>query len=617
MYLHPLPPPPDPVDFSSCLIPTSTSSISTAHLAKATHAREGVRSVLSNARLAAASCSGGTPGGTFEVKLVSAIEDYLPHLIAIYNGTQTDDLVWRAEAWFAWPAPLSPSSPTSNKLNIGGSSSSAYAKHGPFASSSLRFELDNLLILYSLALSNLALLQSISVGSYEYTKSLMDTQRKDYENILKRGVTFGKKAVEVVQWMIRDLDAAESNEADGRQDWNEEWQSSRRRLLEGLQALHQLPPTLISLRLLLSPATCTITSTQHEPPPLPKGHPSASLLAKLCLEVPRLVEQAQLNLQSASGKGGNGKAGRKLFGGAGTSGSGTAVDESKLSSKFKRFGIGKNRKEKEPEYVHRSISPSPEPALLSSASTPHRARPTAHESRSYRGNASSSTHPSYPGPSLAPVTSRLFKYLDSIAPLYRSISLKYLALSVGESGEDGSGGRHAEAVVYLRMAKGELDKLTDGPSTPLEEFIGKDDSKSMRARLGRKDSSQPDQLEHPESEQNRTSSSHPLRARLQTYHSMIYSSHTSSIAHILNLYKRLNDSVSFQVLPSVADLSGKIPTPRGLLTFDQGGGGGGWTPPKAAFGREGTGESGGQGFLIGAEGGEDTEGAYAGKGAYY
>jgi hypothetical protein len=167
---------------------------------------------------------------------VSAIEDYLPHLIAIYNGTQTDDLVWRAEAWFAWPAPLSPSSSNSNKLNIGGSSSSTYAKHGPFASSSLRFELDNLLILYSLALSNLALLQSISVGSYEYSKSLMDTQRKDYENILKRGVTFGKKAVEVVQWMIRDLDAAEGNEADGRQDWNEEWQSSRRRLLEGLQA---------------------------------------------------------------------------------------------------------------------------------------------------------------------------------------------------------------------------------------------------------------------------------------------------------------------------------------------------------------------------------------------
>lgn len=239
MYLHPLPPPPDSVDFSTCLIPTSTSSISTAHLAKATHAREGVRGVLSNARLAAASSSNsssGTAGGTYEVKLVSAIEDYLPHLIAIYNGTQTDDLVWRTEAWFAWPALLSPSSPNSNKLNIGTSSSSTYAKHGPFASSSLRFELDNLLILYSLALSNLALLQSISVGSYEYSKSLVDTQRKDCENILKRGVTFGKKAVEVVQWMIRDLDAAEGNEADGRQDWNEEWQSSRRRLLEGLQA---------------------------------------------------------------------------------------------------------------------------------------------------------------------------------------------------------------------------------------------------------------------------------------------------------------------------------------------------------------------------------------------
>jgi hypothetical protein len=219
------------------------------------------------------------------------------------------------------------------------------------------------------------------------------------------------------------------------------------------------------------------------------------------------------------------------------------------------------------------------------------------------------------------VTSRLFNYLESISALYRSISLKYLALSVGESGDDGSGGKHAEAVVYLRMAKGELDKLTDGPSTPLEEFIGKDESKSMRSRLGRKDSSHPDQLEHPESEQSRssTSSSHPLRGRLQTYHSTIYSSHTSSVAHILNLYKRLNDTVSFQVLPSVADLSGKIPTPRGLLTFDQSVSAGGWTPPKAAFGRERTGEGAGagQGFLIGAEGDEDTEGAYAGKGAYY
>lgn len=218
---------------------------------------------------------------------------------------------------------------------------------------------------------------------------------------------------------------------------------------------------------------------------------------------------------------------------------------------------------------------------------------------------------------MAPVTSRLFSYLDSISALYRSISLKYLALSVGESGDDGSGGKHADAVVYLRMAKGELDKLTDGPSTPLEEFIGKDEGKSMRARLGRKDASHLDQLEHPESEQSRTSSSHPLGGRLQTYHSTVYSSHLSSVAHIMNLYKRLNDTVSFQVLPSVADLSGKIPTPRGLLTFDQGGGGSGWTPPKAAFGRERTGEGAGRGFLIGGEGGEDAEGAYAGRGAYY
>ena len=97
MYLFPLPPAPSPVDYSTHLIPTSSSPISPVHLSKATQQREAIRTLLSRA---ASSSASGT-----EAKLVSAIEEYLPSLAALFDAIKTDDVVVRSAASFQWAPP--------------------------------------------------------------------------------------------------------------------------------------------------------------------------------------------------------------------------------------------------------------------------------------------------------------------------------------------------------------------------------------------------------------------------------------------------------------------------------------------------------------------------------
>lgn len=450
--------------------------------------------------------------------------------------------------------------------------------------------------------------------------------------------------------------------------------------------MHQLPSTLLSLRLLLSPSVCYINSTQQLPPPLPKGHPSPSLLARLFLEVPRIVEETRSDFEQASGTsyGSGVKTSKKLFsrnshkdGARGFSddssnnNSNGAGGPAKLTSKFKKFGLG-SKKDGRPG---------------SSSSHPGQGADAARGSGAGLG-AGGKQHLLHPSPpSLVPINSDVFYYLDALSALCKAVTFRFLAIAAGEESGGGStegasgmgegqnaqsssssGGRHAEAIVWLRMASSELSRLATSPGAKevFEVFVGKADGKSLRARLGGKkdgaDTSsgnagnnqdggldgQPNPLDSSSSSSTSPSQAHrhPLSHRLQSYHSQVLTSELNQLAHCTNVYTRLNDSVSFQRLPTIEDLWTKIPGPRNIVTFSPVGSPASWSAPRPEFGPGSTasaessratlgsggaedsskglilGRSGGTGEYAGASGDSaagagGTNAGYVGSGAYY
>lgn len=609
MYLHPLPPPPHSVDFSATLISTSSSSVSPVHLSRTTQLRENVRSILAN------------PSGTVvEVKLVQAIEDYLPCLIAIFNCCQTDQVVWKRDAWFVWYPLLSP--------HAKDSTSSATSGSPPYASTSILFELDHVLILYSLALSNLATLQYVSVGSYEFERTLSEADRKQKDVILKRGVAFSQKAIGVVRWLLQDLSVTDEN-----QD-SQEWGQTRRRLLEGLVALHQLPPTLISLRLLMSQSTSTIQSSGQLPPPIPKGHPSPSLLAKLYLEVPRLADEAGVNLAAAAGQDITGQQQsssssniRKFLSpsSAGTSSS----SGGKLTSKFKGLGLGRSSPSKQHgDDLHRSASHGQEDITGSPSQSPLAPPGTS------------------PSPPHVPLSNSLLLYLTCLPHLYKATAFLYLGLASGESTDSSSdAAHHGEAIVWLQMALGQLNVILDD-TRKLDDLVGKPERVRMERHYskkptteGNKDRSwqmktekrQQDQQQQSEPQlPSKGTTHHPLHHRLQSHTTHIIRSLHLSITHTSQVYTRLNDSISFQRLPSQQDMYTKIPTPRAVLSGNDSARGE-WKCPRPQFGPGSESESSEDqpgpgredansqwGLINGQHAGDDEQrDGYVGKGAYY
>lgn len=634
MYLFPLPPAPSPVDYSTHLIPTSSSPISPVHLSKATQQREAIRTLLSRA---ASSSASGT-----EAKLVSAIEEYLPSLAALFDAIKTDDVVVRSAASFQWAPPLDPSS------------SSA-----PPSYSTLGAEVEHVVLLYAISLHNLAILHALSAGpTYDFSATLPEAGRKERDATVKRAAaTWGVKAVRVARWLYAHAEGLqtgcggeENKRGGGRgggregavrcssdEDEDEEGgcgpSTRRRRLWRGVATLLELSPTLAMLRVLTSAANSHAASTGTRPPPLPPGHASPGLLAKLFLEVPRIADEAKADLEAATGVGATRREGG---------------DTNGLSSRFKRFGLGKN------------ISNSSGPGAVSSAS-----------------RTSSSLR----------VSPRLMRYLTAIASWGRTTSLLYLGLQAGEET------RHAEASVWLRMARDELVSRSASEEQPDDDGSSDDSSDSgrggsskeakayvtawdeltgqrrvlkkevrpvlrqamrrsnqvkqkrvggLKGKLGGNSKSSKSNSATLDTADGTTASSsssivqgpdvHPLTHRLQQYHSVLLTSGTVPLlAHLYKMYRNLNDSISFQPLPARADLLGKMPGPRTILSLGEAGaeaGGEGWQMPKAEWGtrlgrrREGQdGDEEGLGVGLiggkgGAAGGEDGQ-SYAGQGAYY
>lgn len=651
MLLHPLPPPPAPFDFSAAFIPTSASTVSALHLTKTTQYRQALRSILASHQASRTQAKSGAPSpaaAAVEVKLIQAIDDYLPCLVAVFNSCRTDELVWRGSADTAavssqppfiwWPllcidaaSLVSCSSPSSAP------SPSAKPHSGPYGSRSILFELDNVLVLYSLALSNLAVLQSIAVASYEYTdRVLSDESRKTKEASLKRGVTWGRKAVAVIRWLIDNQEVflfPGSVPQELGDSWSQEGETSRRRMLAGLLSFHQLVPTLLTLRILLSPAQSHITTSQTTIPPLPKGYPSPALLAKLFLEVSRIADEARGELEAASGR----DVTTGTYGGGKLLRASLKANSSKLASRFKSFGIGggKNRdaereRASHPSYHDRAdLRDGPPLSCQSSGQKRHafeaRTRDERADGSGAGKNPRSVSIP--PPPNLCCVAGRIFRYLDAIGSYSRGVAFLYLGVAAAEGsgaggttqegGFNSSGGRYGEAIVWLRLARIELlgseeaAKKSSMLPKAWEEWTGRKDAFAVLSKLlafdrfgskgrhkegkearkggllnagkfgtegsstspGRRDDPITGPDEHADDTQaTSVTTLHPLCPRLASYHSLLLHTNLAPLlCHLVNTYAALNDTVAFQPLPSSSELQQKIPSSRAVLTFEAAG----------------------------------------------
>ncbi|TFK54538.1 hypothetical protein OE88DRAFT_1624830 [Heliocybe sulcata] len=181
------------------------------------------------------------------------------------------------------------------------------------------------------------------------------------------------------------------------------------------------------------------------------------------------------------------------------------------------------------------------------------------------------------------VSPALRHYLSSEAAFHSALSHKWLGVDAGERAQTG------ESVGFLSWAKHELADLKDKPLAVNAGEREKDLREWRKGRLGRE---------------------------------------TESVAAFLRGYQKMNDSVSFQDVPSQADLQARVPAGRLAVARKE------WAKPMPAFGPGSLEDARRKAEALelddeGGGGGEDGEkraadaasprsgGAYAGSGSYF
>ncbi|CCF50958.1 hypothetical protein NDA11_007373 [Ustilago hordei] len=561
-------------------------------------------------------CKDGAVGNTDWLSIIKRIEEYLPHLLGVFNSVQTDDLLLRYEPVFSWRTWISCS-------RLGGA--------GRMQLPGLYYELASTLLTYSLTLSNLAASAVDGLGSFETNRSLSWQQRKDKDDKLRWAADTLCRASGILLLLSTEL--------------LPKWKVS-------VGSVEVLPPDLtqeatlalskvclaeaqaLAIRKLVSPSLASSVDRVTPGPPLQKGHPSASLLAKLHLSVVEEMEaslalmrtvrergrskakKAGVGGRKAAGAGGGGEAGLSANyehelssrisetndaiarmglgdaeeGGAGGGGGGGGVGKRKLFGKFKLGHKGKN------DAPSPSPSPSPSPA-----------------GGGGRGGAGGGGAGFYSAPSTTTssnseleITSSLLKYLSFSSQFHRAIAYKWLGIDAAESSN-----KIGTAITLLSLSTSILSSATLRNLTSSLCNISISSSTLL-----------------------------PTKKRGKTGDRGVVDQELATVEHWLQSYKKLNDTVSFQPIPPAAEVQAKVPAGRAALLVKK------YSLPSPEWGpgSQGYRGRGGEGLsreemhllgdqhparrnLVGMDGGgsgEATSGdggggrvAYAGQGAYY
>ncbi|KAG9316761.1 hypothetical protein JVU11DRAFT_2823 [Chiua virens] len=257
------------ISFSAFAIDNTHANAYTAHIAAATQARANLRGVLKQSRRT-------DPHDRDYLRIIKALDDYIPHLRAIIACVHSDELQCKYDPVFSWRTTLSATLfNTSPRLRL----------------PSLHADLASTLLAYAMALSNFSHSIITSLGAYEYERTISEKERKEKDERLNFGVTLLCRASGVFsaigEGVLGELDRAIGNRAGS-------WVRPPDLCKEVNVALAKMAladAQSLAIRKLLSKAA--FESTLSPGPPLPKSHPSTALLAKLHLDCAALYSSAR------------------------------------------------------------------------------------------------------------------------------------------------------------------------------------------------------------------------------------------------------------------------------------------------------------------------------------
>ncbi|KAE8267759.1 hypothetical protein A4X09_0g4588 [Tilletia walkeri] len=581
MYLHELPTTGEIV-FSDFLL--ASSSYLTSQLAHATELRARIRSLLKANRKDDAT----THSSRDWMKIIKATEEYLPLLFAIHNCLQTDDLILKYEPEFSWRTTFS---------------ASIIGPPPRIALRGIHYELTSVLLLSATALSNLATSLITALGSYERDRTLSEQDRKSKDDRLKTAADLLCRASGIFEYLGTTLIPAWEN-AVGRIDPRPP--ETTPELASALSKLALADAQTLAIRKLLSPSVALAEDTITPGPPLPRGHPSPSLLAKLHLESCALYESAEQLARLAGSKRAGGGSYSGAIGGAGGGGVGTGMGLGASASG--RVGGSGGRRAVEPASSPLGNSKlgggggggggvgAPDtmprgggiggPDMSDDGSSSH--GPVAGAGHPYSPGGSKPSrllhfasrlggnNQARPGPSPAAasdspppssggsssyshpgITSSLLNYLSTNALFARAQAYRWLGVDTGEQRS-----AYGEALAYLALAR---DELEDGDSSSTSNPNGSNNK--QKGKLARK-------LADLSSSSSSSNRNKELRTALKAQSNL----ELRDIAHWTTSYTKINNTITFYPIPPPTDMLSKIPAGRAALALKV------YTPPTPAFG---------------------------------
>lgn len=502
----------------------------------------------------------GEAAATDWLTIVKTIEEYLPYLLSVFNCVQTDDLILRYEPIFSWRTSIS---------------STRFRGPQRVDLPGLHYELASTLLTYALTLSNFAGATVQGLGSFERDRSISAEERKAKDDRLRWAADTLCRASGILLYLSQEL-LPKWRDAVGRIDGLPPDLTTEATL--ALSKICLAEAQALSIRKLVSPSVAKAVDTVTPGPPLEKGHPSPSLLAKLHLNVVEELESAVglLKTVAEKGKGGSGRGSgsakaRRGGGDAGLS----ANHEHELSlrisgardhafndddddpqfaradangksskgglfSKFKRSN--KDNSGGEPKRVSGPYDASPSPSLNGGGGG------------GGGGGGNSFYAPPSSSSSIAggldrdlDITSSLLKYLTFSATFHRSMAYKWLGIDSGESSSKIGAG-----IAFLSLSS---------------SLLSSSSLKDLSSTLSNISISSSSSLLLSSSSVSSSSSSKPLKFLTGSSRTGIVEQELATIQHWLESYRKLNDTVSFQPVPAIGEVQSKVPAGRSALAL--------------------------------------------------
>ncbi|CAE6416711.1 unnamed protein product [Rhizoctonia solani] len=235
-----------------------------SNLARATEARANVRAILKASRRTDA-------GERDYLKVVKALDEYIPFVNAVIASVAADDLTLAQEPIFSWRSTLSHSTLSDPpRINV----------HG------LHSELAFVLHSSAYALSNLAAASVASLGTYERDRALPDADRRAKDEKLTFAVKLLCRAAgiftHIAQVVIPEL---------GKGVGGPRPPELREDIANALAKLALADAHALSVRKLLTRSA--VQAALSPGPPLPQGHPPPAFVAKIYLHTASLFASAR------------------------------------------------------------------------------------------------------------------------------------------------------------------------------------------------------------------------------------------------------------------------------------------------------------------------------------